>query len=74
MQSGFCSYSCLEMASKRMITFIFENAEKIKYKNFFLVTVSTKDILACRKVKHFCKKDKLNSIKKIITMSGFWFL
>ena len=65
MQSGSCSFSRLEMASKRMKTFIFENAEKIKHEKVsFLMTVSTKDILAFRKARHFCKKGKLNYIEK----------
>ena len=65
MQSGSCSFSRLEMASKRMKTFIFKNAEKIQHEKVnFLVTVSTKDILASRKARHFCKKGKLISIKK----------
>ena len=54
MQSGSCSFSRLEMASKRMKTFIFENAKKIKHEEVnFLVTVSTKDILASRKAGNF---------------------
>ena len=65
MQSGSCSFSRLEMASKRMKTFIFENAKKIKHAEVnFLVTVSTKDILASRKARNFFKKGKLIFIKK----------
>ena len=65
MESGSYSFSHSEMASKRMKTFIFENAEKIKREKIdFLMTVSTEDILASRKAKHLCKKSKLNSIKK----------
>ena len=57
MLSDFCSFSRLEMASKRIKTFIFKNAEKIKYEKVnFLITVSTKDILACRKARHSSKK------------------
>ena len=65
MQSGSCSFSRLEMASKRMKTFIFENAEKINHEKVsFLMAVSTEDILAFREARHFCKKAELNSIKK----------
>ena len=67
MQSGFCSFSHLEMASKRMKTFIFENAEKIQHEKVnFLVAVSTKDILASRKARNFFKKGKLIFIKKTL--------
>ena len=53
------------MASKRMKTFNFENAEKIKHeKVFFLMTFSNKDILASKKARHFCKKGELNTIEK----------
>ena len=56
MQSGSRSCSHLEMASKRMKTFIFKNAEKIKHEEInFSVTVSTKDILASRKARNFKK-------------------
>ena len=65
MQSGSCSFSSLEMTSKRTKAFIFENAEKIKHEKVnLLMTVSTEDILASWKARHFCKKGKLNSIKK----------
>ena len=65
MQSGSCSFSRLEMASKRMKTFIFENAKKIKNEEVnFLLTVSSKDILASRKARNFSKKSKLIFIKK----------
>ena len=65
MQSGICSFSRLEMACKRMKTFIFENAEKINHEKVsFLIAVSTEDILAFREDRHFCKKAELNSIKK----------
>ena len=65
MQSGSCSFSRLEMASKRMKTFIFENTEKIQHEKInFLVTVSTKDILASRKARHLCKKKQINLHQK----------
>jgi len=65
MQSGSCSFSRLEMASKRMKTFIFENAKKIKNEEVnYLLTVSSKDILASRKARNFFKKGKLIFIKK----------
>ena len=60
MQSGSCSFSRLEMASERIKTLIFKNAEKIKNKKVnFLETVSTKDISASRKARNFFKKGKL---------------
>ena len=62
------------MASKRIKTFIFENAEKIKHEKVsFLMAVSTEDILVSKKAKHFCKKGELNSIKKSLrwAQSGF---
>ena len=64
MQSGSCSFSRLDLASKSMKTFIFKNAEKIKHEkvNSFM-TVLTEDIFASRKARQFCKKGKLNSIK-----------
>ena len=74
MQSGSCSFSRLEKASKRTRTFTFENAEKIKHEKVnFLMTVSIDDILASWKARHFCKKGKLNSIKKSLrwAQSGF---
>ena len=65
MQSGSCSFSRLEMASKRMKTFIFENAEKIKHEKVsFLMAVSTEDILASGKARQFSKKGKFNSNEK----------
>ena len=65
MQSGSCSFSRLEMASKTMKTIIFKNAEKIKHEKVnFLKTVSTEDNMASRKARQLCKKGKLNSIKK----------
>ena len=65
MLSDFCSFSRLEMASKRIKTFIFENAEKTKHEKVIsLMTVFTKDILAFREARHFFKKGKLNYIKK----------
>ena len=65
MQSGSCSFSRLEMANKRTKTFIFKNAEKIKHEKVnSLMTVLTEDIFASKKARHFCKKGKLNSIKK----------
>ena len=65
MQSGSYSFSRLEMANKRTETFIFENAEKIKHEKVnFLMRVLTEDIFASRKARYFCKKSKLNSIKK----------
>ena len=53
MQSGSYSFSRLEMANKRMKTFIFKNAEKIKHEKKNLMTVSTEDILASRKARNF---------------------
>ena len=65
MQSGSCSFSRLEMASERMKTFIFRNAEKNQEeKSELLERVSTKDISASRKAKNFFKKGKLIFIKK----------
>ena len=64
MQSGSCSFSRLEMASERMKTFIFRNAEKNQEeKNELLETVSTKDISVFRKARNFFKKGKLIFIK-----------
>ena len=40
MQSGSCSFNYLEMASKRMKTFIFENAEKIKHEKVKFLMIS----------------------------------
>jgi len=65
MQSGFWSFSRLEMASKRMKTFIFKNAKKVKNEEInSLITVSTKDISASRNARNFFKKGKLIFIKK----------
>ena len=65
MQSGFCSFSRLEMASKRMKTLVFKNAKKINNKEvIFLETASTKDILTSREARNFLKKSKFISIKK----------
>ena len=45
MQSGSCRFSRLEMASKRMKTFIFEKTEKIEHKEIiFLVSVKQQGI------------------------------
>ena len=66
MQSGICSFSRLEMASKRMKTFIFKNAEKIEHEEInFSVTVSTKDILASRKARNLKKKTNSSSSKSL---------
>ena len=62
------------MASERMKTFIFKNAEKIEHEEVnFLVTVDMKDIMASRKARHFCKKGKIISIEKSLrwAQSGF---
>ena len=64
MQSGCCSFNHLEMASKRIKSFLFENAKKIKKEEVnFVLTVSIKDILASRKARNFFKKGKLIFIK-----------
>jgi len=69
MQSGFWSFSRLEMASKRMKTFIFKNAKKVKNEEInSLITVSTKDISASRNARNFFKKGKLI----FITISLRW--
>ena len=54
MQSGSCSFSRLEMASERMKTFLFRDAEKNQEeKSELLERVSTKDISAFRKAKNY---------------------
>ena len=64
MQSGFCSFSHLQMASKKK-KLVFSNAKKIKNKEGnFLETASTKDILTFREARNFLKKSKFISIKK----------
>ena len=46
MQSGFCSFSRLEMASKTIKPLIFKSAKKIKNEEVsFLETASTNNIL-----------------------------
>ena len=62
MQSGPCSFSRLEMASKKVKKVIFKNAKKIKNEGMNnLETLSTKDISASRRV---FKESKLVYIKK----------
>ena len=57
MQSGSCSFNRLEMASKRIKSFLFKNAKEIKNEEVnFLLTVSIKDILASRKARNFFLK------------------
>ena len=65
MQSGSFSFNRLEMASKRIKSFLFENAKKIKNEVNFLLTVSIKDILASRKARDFFKKAN-QSLSKIL--------
>ena len=61
MESGSCSCTRLEMASKRMKTFHFKNLKKeIKHEKFYyLETTTTEDIWASRKDRHFFKESKL---------------
>ena len=78
MQSGSCSLSHSEMASKRMKTFIF-NDEKKKIKNEevnSLETASTKDISISRKAsaRDFLKQSKLIHYQIIFKKSAIWFL
>ena len=57
MQAGPCSFSRLEMASKKVKTVIFKNAKKIKNEGMNnLETLSTKDISASRKAGEFLKR------------------
>ena len=71
MQSGICSFSRLEMASKRMKTFIFKNVIKIKYEEVnYLVPAFTKDISALRKPRNFFLKKQINQHHKIFKMSA----
>ena len=58
MQSGICSFNHLEMASKRMKTFIFEKAEKIEHEEInFLVSVKQQRISwLLEKLEFFLKK------------------
>ena len=71
MQSGFCSFSRLEMASKTIKPLIFKSAKKIKNEEVsFLETASTKNILVSRQDRKFLKKSKFISFKKSLSHSA----
>ena len=61
------------MASKRVKTFLFQNAKKTRMKKSIFYWVSIKDILASRKARNFCKKGKIIFIKNSLrwAQSGF---
>ena len=73
MQSDSCSINRLKMASKRVKTFLFQNAKKSRMKKSIFYWVSIKDILASRKARNFCKKGKIIFIKNSLrwAQSGF---